>query len=130
MKRLLTIILLAITIFCFGQDIEIKASQIKYRQNNEGSLTEWSSWNKTNFNIVIYGNELKIIAYTNPKDIYTITESKPTQFIDDSIIQDYYCIDQNGKRCTITIVKSRVKNLVLFNLKYSNWEYICSGTIS
>jgi hypothetical protein len=61
-----------------------------------------------------------------PQETYRILDFKPTQYIDDSLVQDYYCMDSSGKNCIVTYVISKSENAII-NLKYNNWQYIYSG---
>lgn len=106
----------------------MKTQYVKYRENKGGYWTEWSGVKKTSVTVTINADEQRIIVHSNPQEIFIITDFKPIQYIDDSLIQDYYCVNSSGKRCTITLVVNKSEN-VLINLKYNNWEYIYSGTL-
>ncbi|GAA4161005.1 hypothetical protein GCM10022217_25960 [Chryseobacterium ginsenosidimutans] len=127
MKKLLFISFLFLCTVCFGQKFEIKAQEVRYRQNKGSYFTEWSSWQKNPLIITVNADLLKITMHSSPQQEFKIIDFKPTQKIDNAMVQDYYCIDLNGKRCTITLVLSNDGTLI--NLRYKTWEYIYSGYI-
>lgn len=126
MKNLIAAVLLILSTICFGQKSQMKTEYVKYRQNKGGYWTEWSELKKTSVVVTINADEQRIIVYSNPQETYKILDFKPTQYIDDSLVQDYYCVDSSGKRCTITLVISKSENAII-NLRYNNWQYIYSG---
>lgn len=127
MRNSIIALLLVVSTICFGQKFQIKAQEVRYRQNKGGYFTEWSSWEKNPLIITVNADLLKITMHSSPQQEYKIIDFKPTQKIDNSTVQDYYCIDSNGKRCTITLVLSN--GGALLNLRYKSWEYIYSGYI-
>ncbi len=127
MKQLLFLFLFTISQICFGQLYEFQMSSVKYRENKGNYFTEWSYNERTSVIVTLKIDESKIFVNTNPQTTYRILEKKPSQEIDDSIVVDYYCVDSKGKKCTITIVMSKIENITMVNLRYSNWEYIYTG---
>ncbi|WPO81846.1 hypothetical protein SD427_13840 [Chryseobacterium sp. JJR-5R] len=128
MKSLFVILLLTVSAICFGQKSQMKTEYAKYRQNKGGYWTEWSGLKKTSVTVTINADEQRIIVHSSPQETYKILDFKPTQYIDDSLVQDYYCVDSSGKKCTVTFVISKNENAII-NLRYNNWEYIYSGSL-
>lgn len=127
MRKLLFISFLFLFTFCFSQKFDIKIQQARYRQNKGSYFTEWSSWEKTSVTFSVNADLLNISINSKPQETFSIIDFKPTQNIDNAMVQDYYCIDSKNKRCTITLVLSNEGALV--NLRYKTWEYIYSGYI-
>jgi hypothetical protein len=127
MKKLLFAICITIFTYNYGQSSRILTKYAKYRQNTGSYWTEWSGLKKTSVVVEINATTKKIIVYSTPKEVYNVIDFKPSQYINDSLIQDYYCEDSSGKKCTITFILN-TKDEVLINLRYNNWEYIYSGT--
>lgn len=125
MKNLL-VVLLVLSTMCFGQKSQMKTEYVKYRQNKGDYWTEWSGLKKASVTVTINADEQRIIVQLNPQEIYRILDFKPTQYIDDSLVQDYYCIDSSGKKCTVTFVIIKSESVII-NLRYNNWEYIYNG---
>ncbi|MCA6069390.1 hypothetical protein JI747_019660 [Chryseobacterium sp. RG1] len=126
MKNLLVAVLLIVSAICFGQKSQMKTEYVKYRQNKGGYWTHWSGLKKTSVVVTINADEQRIIVHSSPQETYRILDFKPTQHIDDSLVQDYYCVDSSGKKCIVTFVISKSESAII-NLKYNNWEYIYSG---
>lgn len=127
MKKLLFAIFITVFTCGYGQSSRILTKYAKYRQNKGGYWTEWSGVKKTSVVVEVNAAEQKIFVYSSPKEVYRVIDLKPTQYINDTLVQDYYCEDSSGKKCTITFVLN-TNDEVLINLRYNNWEYIYSGT--
>lgn len=126
MKKLLFAIFITVFTYGYGQSSRILTKYAKYRQNKGNYWSEWSSLQKTSVVVEINAATKKITVYSSPKEVYNVIDFKPSHYTDDSLIQDYYCEDSSGKKCTITFVLN-TNDQVLINLRYNNWEYIYSG---
>ena len=115
MRSLLMTIFFIVSVICFGQKSQMKTEYVKYRQNKGGYWTDWSGLKKTSVIVSINADEQRIIVHSSPQETYRILDFKPTQYIDDSFVQDYYCIDSSGKKCIVTFVISKSENAIIGN---------------
>ncbi len=134
MKKLfLSIILLLLSFVSNAQTIlKLRTSHTCEKHiNYYGNWTDWSQWKEANILIVIDGQQERITIYTETTQTFDIIENEGQSTSDkgDPTL-NYYCIDENGTRCRIRIIKrddsttqiyADYSNIILcFNIKKVN----------
>jgi hypothetical protein len=92
-----------------------------------GNWTDWSEWKEANILIVVDSQKDRITIYTETTQIFDIIENEGESLSDKGDPTfNYYCVDENGAKCRIRIVKRTTltqiyvdySNLILcFNIK-------------
>jgi hypothetical protein len=109
MKKLfLSIILLLLSFVSNAQNIlKLRTSHTCEKHTDYyGNWTDWSAWKEANILIVIDGQQERITIYTETTQTFDIIENEGQSTSDkgDPTL-NYYCIDENGTRCRIRIIK-------------------------
>lgn len=116
----------------FGQVLKLRSTSIAYKtQINDYQWSSWSSWESTNVLIVIYSDEDRIVIYSEKTQIYDAIKDEGKSFDSDGDeTLSMLCLDNDGIRCRIRVVKLHSQNGKLqFYIDYADmkWVYnVCS----
>lgn len=84
-----------------------------------GNWTEWSDWKEANILIVIDSYQHRVTIYSQTTQTFDIIEYEGESLSDrGDPITSYYCVDENGTKCRIRIVKRNNVNQIYVD--YSN----------
>jgi len=132
MKKLTYIfIIIFTTVFCsnsFGQVVKYKADaySIKARNESTGRWPEWPEWKKDYILITFDLDKARIKVFSKREQVYDIIES-----IDKSVDEDgdtiykFLCVDNDGLKCHLRIVKSRLtaENKQLY-VEFNDYKWV------
>jgi hypothetical protein len=84
-----------------------------------GNWTDWSEWKEANILIVVDSQQDRITIYTETTQTFDIIENEGQSLSDKGDPTfNYYCVDENGTKCRIRIVKRTSGNQIYAD--YSN----------
>lgn len=114
-KSVLTFaIVLSLSVFMtelsYAQVLKLKSTALALRvKNDDNRWSDWSDWESTSVLIVV--EESRITVYSKEKQVYDIIENegKRTDSDGDDILS-YYCINEDGARCRLRLIKRNSRN--------------------
>jgi hypothetical protein len=107
-KLILTIAVSLIGLAASAQSIlKVRAySTTEKHAYPNGDWSEWSSWRDANILIVIDATKDRITIYSETTQTYDILADEGESLSDrGDKVRTYTCVDENGSRCQIRIVK-------------------------
>ena len=131
-KIFLSLIVLLLSFISNAQSVlKIRTSHTSEKHTDYyGNWTEWSDWKEANILIVVDSQQDRITIYSETTQTFDIIQDEGESLSDrgDPTL-NYYCVDENGTKCRIRIVKRTsgtqiyvdYSNLILcYNLKRIN----------
>ena len=131
-KLLLSLIVLLLSFVSNAQSVlKIRTSYTSEKHTDYyGRWTDWSDWKEANILIVVDSEQDRVTIYSQTTQTFDIIENEGESLSDrgDPTL-NYYCVDENGTKCRIRIVKRTsgtqiyvdYNNLILcYNLKPIN----------
>lgn len=131
-KLLLSLIVLLLSFVSNAQSVlKIRTSYTAEKHTDYyGNWTDWSDWKEANILIVVDSQQDRVTIYSETTQTFDIIQDEGESLSDrnDPMIS-YFCIDENGTKCRIRIVKRTsgtqiyvdYSNLILcYNLKAIN----------
>lgn len=105
MKYLLTIALLANSMFSYCQIHKFKAFKFYSCPSNDNAPVSEDSWYKVNFLVVVNLTADKITTYGEKEIDYDIIKYyEPSMDADGNTVVRYACVDEEGVKCAIRSV--------------------------
>jgi hypothetical protein len=94
----------------YAQVVKLKTTSLALKvKNDDNRWSDWSDWESASVLVVVEGN--RITVYSKEKQVYDVIENKGKKTDSDGDdVLSYYCINEDGARCRLRLVKRNSQN--------------------